>query len=284
MPEPTDLSYCAGEVRRLDHDRFLTALFAPADRREALFALYAFNIEVSKIREVVSDPMIGAIRLQWWREVIDEIFGRKPVRRHGVAEPLSAAIRSHGLGRENFDRLIDARAFDLDDDPPEDVGGLSGYAEATSSTLVWLALDILGVTGCETAREVGRKTGIAWAIVGLLRAAPAHLRQGRIYIPKDVADRHGVDRRSMLDLKPSAQLAGAVSELASVAAGQLREARDLRQDFPSRGVPAVLLAALADGYLRRLKRARYNVFDPRLALGPGLNTARLAFRASLGRY
>src|SRR6516164_4077804 len=117
-PDPRRLSAVAALVRRHDRDRFQTALFAPAGRREALFALYAFNYEIARVRETVREPMLGRIRLQWWREVIEAAYDGKPTRKHVVAEPLTAAIREHGLTHGEFDRLIDARELDLEDTPP----------------------------------------------------------------------------------------------------------------------------------------------------------------------
>src|SRR5512133_268111 len=111
--EADRLSPVAALVRRHDRDRFQTALFAPADRREALFALYAFNYEVARVRESVTQPMLGHIRLQWWREIIEAAYGGASPRRHEVAEPLTAAIRDFGLSRKLFDRIIDAREADL---------------------------------------------------------------------------------------------------------------------------------------------------------------------------
>src|SRR5580693_257809 len=89
------LSPVAALVRRHDRDRYQTALFAPADRREALFALYAFNYEIARVRESVTQPMLGQIRLQWWREVVDAAYAGLPPRSHVVAEPLATAIRRY---------------------------------------------------------------------------------------------------------------------------------------------------------------------------------------------
>src|SRR5262245_60576664 len=100
--------YCPDHVRRFDRDRYLMALFAPADRRDDLFALYAFNVEVARIRELIREPMMGLMRLQWWRDAIAEIYAGSE-RRHQVAQPLAAVVRRRGLSREHFDRLLDAR-------------------------------------------------------------------------------------------------------------------------------------------------------------------------------
>src|SRR5579871_2069282 len=94
----------AAVVRRCDPDRFLTALFAPAEKRDALFALYAFNHELARAREVVTEPPLSLIRLQWWREVVDGAY-----RRHEVAAPLRAAVDAGHLDRNDLLRLIDAR-------------------------------------------------------------------------------------------------------------------------------------------------------------------------------
>jgi phytoene synthase len=275
-----ELSYCGAEVHRHDPDRFLTALYAPPSARESLLTLYAFNLEIAKIREQVSEPMLGEIRLQWWREAIEEAYAGGAVCRHAVAEPLAAVIRDRGLTRAHFDRLIDARAFDLGDAPPRTVDSLTEYAEATSASLVWLALEALGAA----AIEAGRHVGIAWALVGLLRAMPHHLRQGRVYLPDDMTAEFAVERRGLREMKPSPQLAAAVRALAKRARGHLRDARAHRRDVAKSALPALLPAVLADGHLGRLARAGYDVFDPHLSARPGLLSARLAWHAAIGRY
>ncbi len=103
------LAPVAALVRRHDRDRFQTALFAPAAAREALFALYAFNYEIARVRESVSEPILGHIRLEWWREAVATAFSGGPARRHDVVEAVTAAIRAHNLSRNLLDRLIDAR-------------------------------------------------------------------------------------------------------------------------------------------------------------------------------
>src|SRR3954454_24269808 len=152
------LSAPAAIVRRHDRDRYQTALFAPSDRREALFALYAFNYEVARVRETMTQPMLGQIRLQWWREVIAAAYAGAPARRHEIVQPLVAAIGEFGLSRAPFDRIVDTRERDLGDAPPADLAALVDYAEGTSSALIDLALEALGAAepaSVEAARTVG---------------------------------------------------------------------------------------------------------------------------------
>ena len=128
MAAPKD-SYCAEQVRRFDPDRYLTVLFAPSGRRAALFALYAFNLEVAKTAEMVSEAPLGLLRLQWWRDALEAIeAGQGP--RHEVAEPLAEAVRRHNLDPALFGRLIDAREYDLERRAPEDLAALTIEASA----------------------------------------------------------------------------------------------------------------------------------------------------------
>src|SRR5215510_574597 len=168
-----DAAYCLEQVRRFDRDRYLAALFASAEVRADLLALYAFNLELAKIREVVREPMMGLIRLQWWRDAIGEIYNGK-VRRHQVAQPLTLAVKRRQLPRELFERLIDGREADMDNGPPADLAAMRGYAEATGGTLAELAARIAAdAQNTEPAvlRAAG-DLGTAWALIGLARAVP----------------------------------------------------------------------------------------------------------------
>src|SRR3954452_8383350 len=276
------LSYCGQEVRKYDKDRFLTALFAPADRREALFALYAFNLEIAKTREVVTEPVLGQIRLQWWNDAIGEAYDGAP-RRHEVLLPLAGAIREFCLTRGHFEKLIDAREADLTDEPPADTTCLISYAEVTSVPLALLALESLGVSDAAAAKAA-RHVGIAWGLTGLLRAIPFHARAHRLYMPKDALVRHGVAEGRLFDLKPPEGLKAVVGEVADLARVHLREARALRRDVPRAANPALLIASIADTYLGVIAKAGNDVFAPRVLMPNPFRQVRLGLRAMTGRY
>jgi NADH dehydrogenase [ubiquinone] 1 alpha subcomplex assembly factor 6 len=276
------LSYCAAEVRRHDPDRFMTALFAPAERREALWALYAFNLEVAKTREVVSEILIGRIRLQWWREAIAEIYEGK-TRAHAVIRPLAEAIGRTKLSRSHFERLIDAREFDLDEAAPATLEALEIYAEGTSSTLVALALEALGAKGSQ-ADAVSRPLGIAWALVGLLRALPFHAQQRRLFLPRDLVDAAGIRPNDLFERGGIAGVPVVVGAVANRAREHLAEARRQRGDLPRALLPALLPGILADGYLTELRRAAYNPFILDLTRKRPWRPLRLLLASTLGRY
>jgi phytoene synthase len=281
MSEP---SLAAG-LRNHDRDRYQTALFAPAARRDALFALYAFNYEIARARESVGEPMLGLMRLQWWRDALDEIYAGKPPRRHEAAVPLAEAILAHNLSQTHFTALLDARAQDMEEVPPESLAALENYAAATSGSLILLALELLGVREAKAA-AAGRAVGIAYALTGLLVAAPFHAQQQRrLFLPAALTAQHDVDlERSLFALKPSPGLAAVTREIADRARRYLDEARQLRGAVPRAAMPALLHGVLAERRLQRLAAVDHNLFDPQLAVEDTLQSLRLAWAALRHRY
>ena len=279
----TDLSYCGREVRKYDNDHFLAGLFTPADRREATFALYAFNLEIAKTREVVSEPILGQMRLQFWRDGIEAVYEDGPVPRHEVMEPLAQAARGLGLSRALFDKLIDAREADLDDTPPADLTCLVNYAEVTGAPLVQLALEIVGVRDA-AAMTAARHVGIAYALSGILRAVPFLARQHRQRLPDDLMQRHGAGSEDLFAGRSTPQLRPVVGEIAEVARKHLAEARALRREVPKAAVPALLPATLADLHLSVIAREDNDVFAPRVMLANPFRQLRLGWAAMPRRY
>ncbi|MBI3709496.1 MAG: squalene/phytoene synthase family protein [Proteobacteria bacterium] len=275
-------AYCAEQVRRFDNDRYLCTLFAPAAARAHLFALYAFNYEIARVREVARDPIVGQIRLQWWREAIVRAAEGAP-RQHPVALALAATLRDCSLDPARFERLLTARELDLDDAPPADLAALETYAEGSSATLVELTLAVLGA-GDAAAMTAGRHVGIAWALVGLLRAVPFHARQRRVYLPGEMIARAGIDAEQLFNGRPGDGLASAAREVAARAETHLAAARALARDVPGAALPALLPARLAALYLRRMASCGWRLFDPRLARPLPLRAWHLAWAAWSGRY
>lgn len=279
MPQ---LSYCAEQVRRFDNDRFLCTLFAPPTEREAMAGLYAFNIEIARVRETVREPLLGRIRLQWWRDAIAGIFaGAK--QREPVPAALADAVARFRLSREPFDRLIDAREFDLDDRPPATLDDLVAYAEVTGAPLVKLSAEILDARGADVDRAA-TQLGIAWALTGLIRAVPFHARSRRLYLPAAVSRKAGLDVLAMFERGSVPGLGEVVAAVAARAAAHLAEAQSARAAVPQRALPAFLPATLAGVYLKRIASAANDPFDRRVqAAGTGRLVA-LVLSRFRGRY
>ncbi|HUK61478.1 MAG TPA: squalene/phytoene synthase family protein [Stellaceae bacterium] len=270
-------------VRERDRDRYLAALFAPAGVRDSLLALYAFNSEIARAREVVREPILGQMRLQWWRETIAAIYEGGPVRRHEVAEPLAAAIRERGLSRAHFDRLIEAREADFADAPPADLAALEAYAEATSAPLVMLALQCFGLHD-PAAEDMARALGIAYALAGLVRAVPFHAKARRLYLPADRLAAARLDPERTIFVGRFSDALGAVTgKVADRARFHLAAARARQTDIPRRARAALLPAVVAARVLKRLARAGHNPFAPDLQRPDAALPLALALAAARGR-
>lgn len=253
------LSYCGELVREHDRDRFLLSLFAPEEAREALWAVFAFNHEIAKTREVVSESQLGLIRLQWWREAVDAAYGNGAVPNHEIARALAAAVKAHNLPRAAFDMLLEAREFDLQNAPPENIDGFINYADFTSTPLLTLAAH---VTGADPDYEPVRQVAVNYALTGLLRAVPFMARQGRSMLPADLAAKYKVNPGR---LEPGENLNALARELSGQFVTGLKP------------TDRVLKAAqaLARVYFRQLAGVRYNVLSPKLNKPPKFKEIRV---------
>lgn len=246
--------HCARELKRLDPDRWLTCLFAPDDRRAGLFALYAFNSEIARARESVSQPMIGQIRLQWWREAWEGIVADKP-RQHPVVLALHAHCRS--LDQAQVQALIDSRERDMEDHPLSDMAALLAYAEGTSAPLMRLAAQQLDA---RTDRDQVRTAGTAYALTGILRATPHLAMHGRVLLPAALLGAYGLTPDAVVQTDVSAKLPLVIRTLAEEAERLLQQAAAGR---PSRqALPALLPATLARLHLKAMRASGY---DPAVA-------------------
>ncbi len=277
------LSSVGALARVADYDRYLSAVFAPAPRREALFALIAFNHEIARIPEAVSEPMLGRIRLQWWREVLDAVYAGEPARRHEVALPLADSIRVCGLDRAPFDALLEAREDDLGSEGPADLAALERYAAATGGSLAELMVRAAGADP-GPALEAGRQVGTAWALVGTLRAAPRTAAQGRVTLPADLLSKAGIAAEDLGAGRGFERFAALAEPVADRAAELLATARQARRAVPRQCLGVLLIARLADLYLAQLRRAAWDPRNPRVACGPLRKQAVMLRGAVFGRY
>jgi len=232
-------------VRAADPDRYFAALFAPADVRPLLFALYAFNHEAARVAETVREPMLGAIRLEWWRETVEAASKGSP-RRHDVAEGLAALFAARPVALSDFETLIGARGFDSTAEQFADFAALEDYLDATGGTLMRLAAAVLG--GAPLARDAA----LAYGLTGLLRSLPFHNARHKLYLPQALLAALGLTAEEFFVLKNDERITAAMQQTALRAFDHFRAAR--REPRPRAALPALLPAALVPLYLRRLGR------------------------------
>ena len=253
-----DLIACAALVERSDPIRFRTTMAAPVAARAKLFPLYAFNTEVARAPWVTQEAMIAEMRLQWWRDVCEEIAEGAAVRRHEVATPLAEV-----LGAEDarlLDELIAARRWDIYRDGFEDAGHFTRYIDQTSGHLMWVAARLLGAP--DEAEPIVRDAGYASGLAAWFRAVPALFAEGRV---------------PLLDPSPDA-----IAELATSAIERLSNARRNQSAIPSAAAPALWPALTADAALKQARRHPEAVLTR--SIEPRLSPFRLAVKATRGRW
>lgn len=277
--------FCHDAVRRGDRDRYLTVLFAAPERRRDLLALYAFNLEIARARESVNEPMLGLVRLQWWRDSLDTIFAGGVVRSHPVAIALAHAVEKHGLARAPFERMLAARERDMDASPIPDRQALLAYAEATTAPILEQASRILDPAAlADPARDrTLRPLAIGYAITGLLRAVPFHAAAGRVYLPEDAMQRAGLSVQALLAPAAAHKRSALVAELAALARAQLDEARQCGHTLPRTFRSLLLGGAIARAHLRRLERAGWDPLHPSVRETPPWTIWSLMLRSLTGR-
>jgi phytoene/squalene synthetase len=252
-------SRLAASVRAADPDRYFSTLFAPAAARPHLFALYAFNHEVARIAETVREPMLGAIRLEWWRETV-EGAGRGAPRSHDVARGLAALFATGKVQPDMLEGIIAARAFDANDERHADFAALEKYLDATGGALMRAAIAILGGDSA-----IARPAALAYGTAGLLRSLPFHNGRHKLYLPLDLLSALGVTPEEFFLLKNDSRQHAAIRQAALRARDHFLASRNGPR--PGLGLPAILPAALVPVYLRRLSKMRdVSVHRKQLAL------------------
>lgn len=275
-------AHCVGEARIHDHDRYLCALFAARRVRPALLALTAFNVEIARVAETVTEPALGEIRLQWWRETVADLYDGK-TRDHPVVLALAPAIAQGLLSHVRFERIIEARISDLNSGAPTDLGALEAFARVTAGEHHQLWREALNDKSDGATKAVDH-AAVAFALVGLVRAIPFHAARGRQYLPANFARDAGLDVTDVLAGRFTPALAGVVMSILDRAEHHLREARNLRRQVPRRVLPAMFPATLAAMHMQRLRRAGGNPFADGLTIGPLHKQLRLTLARSLGHY
>jgi phytoene synthase len=237
----------AASVRAADPDRYFSALFAPAPLRPLLLAFYAFNADVARVAESVREPMLGAIRLEWWRETAEGASRGTP-RNHDVARGLAMLFAGGQVALADLEALIAARAFDSSADHFADFAALENYLDRTSGAVMRLAARILGA-----APELTREAALAYGLTGLIRALPFHNARHKLYLPLDLLGALHVAPEEFFHLENGdPRLTAAMRQTALKARDHFLTARAAPK--PGAALAAILPAALVPVYLRKLGR------------------------------
>jgi 15-cis-phytoene synthase len=252
--------FCAELVRSSDFPRYASTLFLPAAPRRALLALYAFNAEISRVREQVSQPLPGEMRLQWWTDMLAGA-GHGGVEGNPVAAELLLAIRGFHLPVERLSRLIEEHQFDLYNDPMPSMAALEGYINDTSSALFSLGAVMAGHQSDEID-HLARHAGLAQGMAQVIAALPLDASRRQLFVPLQLLENHGSRIEEVFSGKQTPTLRAALDQLIGEAREHLNTAFALLENVPSQVRPVFLPLALVARDLKRMSRADNDPFVP----------------------
>ncbi|HTI85085.1 MAG TPA: squalene/phytoene synthase family protein [Alphaproteobacteria bacterium] len=260
----------ADVARAGDYDRYLTVLFAPIEARPALLALIALNLELARVRDAVVEPMIGQIRLQWWRDTVGEALAGRP-RNHQVLQAIADSRTRLNAGL--IEDMIDAREIELGD-PPASLDAFERYCAGTSGAL---AEAMAVALGAKQEAEGAREVGTAFGMIGVLRSVRWQAERGRVLLPGDVLVQSGASLEALRRLRSEPALADAARRIADAARAHL-------SPTVAKSKAALLLAPLAKVYLRRLGAVNYDLLGADLSLSPLRKQLAVGWAAFTGRF
>jgi phytoene synthase len=253
--------FCADLVRTHDFVRYASTLFMPAAQRRALLAIYAFNAEISRVREQVSQPLPGEMRLQWWTDMLAGA-GHGGIEGNPVAAELLLVIRDYRLPVDPLSRLIDEHQFDLYNDPMPSMAALEGYINDTSSALFSLAARV-AARPADATDHLARHAGLAQGLVQVIASLPWDAARRQLFVPLQLLQQHGSGMEEVFSGKQTPQARAAIDQLIGEARGHLKTAFELLADVPPEVRPVFLPLAVVRRDLKRMSRADSDPFVPR---------------------
>lgn len=272
-------AFCAELVRSHDFPRYASTLFVPAPQRRALLALYAFNAEISRVREQVSQPLPGEVRLQWWTDMLAGA-GHGGVEGNPVAAELLLAIRGWHLPAERLSRLIDEHQFDLYNDPMPTMAALEGYINDTACALFSLGARIAGYQS-EEIEHLALHAGLAQGITQVISALPLDAPRRQLFVPLQLLESQGSGMEEVFSGKETPKVRAALDQLIAEARGHLNTAFALLAGAPPAVRQVFLPLALVSRDLKRMSRADSDPFALRVT--SRLRTLWTLWRASRSR-
>jgi len=256
-------SFCADLVRSHDFVRYASTLFMPATQRRALLALYAFNVEISRVRDHISQPLPGEMRLQWWTDMLAGA-GHGGIEGNPVAAELLLVIRDFRLPVELLSRLVDEHQFDLYNDPMPSMAALESYVNDTSAALFSLGARV-AARPSEAIDHLARHAGLAQGMLQVVATLPWDTARRQLFVPLQLLEQHGSGIEEVFSRKLTPKARAAIDQLIGEARGHLKTAFELLADVPPEVRPVFLPLALLRRDLKWMSRADSDLFAPRVA-------------------
>jgi phytoene synthase len=255
-------AFCADLVRSHDFVRYASTLFLPAVQRRALLSIYAFNVEISRVRDQVSQALPGEMRLQWWTDML-EGTGHGGVEGNPVAAELLHTIGEYRLPIQPLSRLIEEHQFDLYNDPMPSMAALEGYVTDTAAALFSLGARIAAQPSA-AIDHLARHAGLAQGVVQVIAALPTDAARRQLFLPLQVLQQHGSGVEQVYSGKQTPQARAAIDQLVGEVRNHLRTAFELLAHVPPQVRPVFLPLALVHRDVKRMSRADFDPFVPHI--------------------
>jgi 15-cis-phytoene synthase len=254
-----DYAYCENLIRHNDQDRWLASLFIPENRRRNVHALYAFSLEIARVKELVSEPLLGEIRFQWWRDAL-EGKNAGEARANPVAATLLDTIERFDLPKVLLLELIKARLHDIYGDKMESVSALESYLDATCANLFRLAMLILNGEETASGFAVSGHAGIAYGLIGLMRSLPWQRAWGEHFVPVEILRAQSIEPDKFAPGQASPAVCAALADLRALARRHLEIFAAQLPGQPEKSRPAFLPLSLCKAYLQQMEKRGYDPF------------------------
>ena len=261
-------------------DRFAAALLAPEPQRQALLAIAAFSAELRRIPVSVKEPMMGEVRLQWWRECI----AAQTVSGNPIADALIAAVDAYSLPRPALLGMVEARAFDLYADPMPDAASLRGYLARTEAAPFELALRVLGRVADDNDAALIADAGRAYGLARILSDLPHWLRRGRCPLPVAELEAAGVTEAMLADAEPTPAMTALIAGMVSDISATCDAARPRVVTLSRQQRLAFLPLAVVRSYVHALNRPARSPLREPVTVSPLVRMTRIGLARVMGQF
>ncbi|CAK5263501.1 unnamed protein product [Mycena citricolor] len=278
-------SHCRQLVKKHDYESFMVSKFWPASLQDGYFALKAFSTELAMVQDNVSAATLGAMRMQFWRDAVRDIYADRPPR-HPIALSLHKTAKAANVPAYYLKRIIDARDEELKTSSYPTTDALVTHAEGVSSNLLYALLALRGLGASESLAHAASHLGVAQTLATLLRGLPFHAAHRRLPLPLDICARHNVQQEDVFRHGGTAGgIDAAVYDVAVLANDHLLTARDMFKDAPGGKIPEAAMPVFLAGvpvanFLAQLEKENFDAFKPAL----GVRDWKLGWRIWIGYY
>ena len=261
-----ELIFLNDKVKTYDRDRYITAMFSAINDRKFIFALYAFNIDISRIWETVEEIQIRHIRLQWWYDTLLELErGNNTATGHPLVESLQELSENKNLSFKHFFTLLNTKRYDLDHSSFDSIDILIDYCINSSFPLSLLLLEIFEING-EEESDLVKNLSISWALTGTIRSIIKSSSVGRVLIPEELLEKYNISSRDILNENKKNILSEIVNEMVSISKGYLSQCTNIIDALPKQTLPLSLQFIIVKEYLTTIERSNFNLYDKRVIL------------------